>query len=116
MVNRLVAVARSAGLGGWRWGEETDPDQALIAGDRDLGGGAVFQYIEQRHDAARREVQPDAVRAVRILRRRARPSYLLVMAFGGGPLALRFRRAPANVRCARVAERTYTAAARAQTG
>ena len=49
--------------------EERHPDHALPAGERDLGGGAVLQEVEQRHDAARGKVEV-GLRPSRFVQRR----------------------------------------------
>src|SRR5690606_24384847 len=36
--------------------EDRNPDDALVAHDGDLGGGAVLHDIEQRYDGCRREI------------------------------------------------------------
>ena len=50
--------------------EKRDPDQSLVAGDRDLGRGAVLEHVEERHDAVDRKVD-EALRAARFVHRHA---------------------------------------------
>src|SRR6185436_15934902 len=50
--------------------EERDAHQPLVAGDRDLGGGAILEDVQQRDDAVGREVH-EALRAAGLVDRHA---------------------------------------------